>query len=332
MRKEEKKKMNLDMKIFITIATLIAIGLTILIVYMAKPDDIASVGKNKIDNDEFKFYYTQALQPYIQSRTQLTEDIISYLKQLALEQAVQMEVLLNEAKESGFEADENESNEQWNLLEERIRENADENGITAEEFSKNYFGVGLKKAEKIIKNSIIAQNYFQEKSKEITFSEEDLIKLYEENRGIFDNAVIRHILFKVPEDADESVVEEKKKLADDILLKVNNGEDFAQLAKEHSEDTGSKDNGGMYEIRRNGQMVKEFEDWTFSHEAGDTGIVKTEIGFHVMKLDSINNTFEALRDNVQEAYQIGEYQKILNELMQAPKYKLEIKPGFENFE
>jgi parvulin-like peptidyl-prolyl isomerase len=60
--------------------------------------------------------------------------------------------------------------------------------------------------------------------------------------------------------------------------------DFEKLAKEHTDDTGSKENGGLYEDIYPGQMVTEFEDWCFDEErkAGDYGLVKTDYGYHIM--------------------------------------------------
>ena len=59
---------------------------------------------------------------------------------------------------------------------------------------------------------------------------------------------------------------------------------FAALAAEKTDDSGSKDNGGLYEDVYPGQMVEAFNDWCFdaSRKAGDTGIVETSYGCHVM--------------------------------------------------
>ena len=61
-------------------------------------------------------------------------------------------------------------------------------------------------------------------------------------------------------------------------------EGFAQLANENSSDGGSNTNGGLYENVTVGQMVQEFNDWCFdeSRKPGDTGLVKTQFGYHVM--------------------------------------------------
>ena len=61
-------------------------------------------------------------------------------------------------------------------------------------------------------------------------------------------------------------------------------ESFAALAEANTEDTGSMYTGGLYENVYRGQMVQEFEDWCFdtSRKTGDTGVVETPYGAHVM--------------------------------------------------
>jgi peptidyl-prolyl cis-trans isomerase C len=62
------------------------------------------------------------------------------------------------------------------------------------------------------------------------------------------------------------------------------GEDFAKLAKENSDDPGSKDKGGEYQFAR-GQMVPEFEAAAFSLKTNEVSdVVTTQYGYHVIKL------------------------------------------------
>ena len=82
----------------------------------------------------------------------------------------------------------------------------------------------------------------------------------------------------------------KKTKAEEILAKVKNGEDFAALAKEFSEDPGSKDKGGLYENIRMGQMVKPFEEGALSVQPGEIvpNLVETDFGYHIIKLEAKN--------------------------------------------
>lgn len=118
--------------------------------------------------------------------------------------------------------------------------------------------------------------------------------------GVSDNVSplinVRHILvsFEGGTTANDVTVysdEEKaaaKASAEEILAQWKAGEateeSFAALASEKTTDTGSSSNGGLYENVYPGQMVTAFNDWCFdeSRNPGDTDIVETEYGYHVM--------------------------------------------------
>ena len=69
-------------------------------------------------------------------------------------------------------------------------------------------------------------------------------------------------------------------------------ESFAALAKEKTTDTGSKENGGLYEDVYPGEMVTAFNDWCFAEgrKVGDHGLVETEYGYHIILLESFSET------------------------------------------
>src|SRR5664280_797402 len=76
----------------------------------------------------------------------------------------------------------------------------------------------------------------------------------------------------------------KKKQMESILKRTQAGEDFGKLAKEYSEDPGSKDKGGEYKFPR-GQMMPEFEAAAFSLNTNQVSdIVTTKYGYHIIKL------------------------------------------------
>jgi peptidyl-prolyl cis-trans isomerase D len=99
----------------------------------------------------------------------------------------------------------------------------------------------------------------------------------------------RHILVKVPKDANEQQVEEAKTRAAAVRARVAGGEDFAKVAGEVSDDPGSKAKGGDLGSFQRGQMVKPFEDVVFMMEPGAiSDVVRTDFGFHVIQLEEKN--------------------------------------------
>ena len=105
---------------------------------------------------------------------------------------------------------------------------------------------------------------------------------------------VRHILVGFEGEAQEDgtysdeVKEAAKAKAEELLNQWKSGDatedSFAALANENSTDTGSNTNGGLYENVYPGQMVTAFNDWCFdsARKPGDTGIVETTYGYHVM--------------------------------------------------
>jgi peptidyl-prolyl cis-trans isomerase D len=90
-----------------------------------------------------------------------------------------------------------------------------------------------------------------------------------------------HILFKTDGKNDEA----QKKKAEGVLVKVKAGGDFAALAKQYSEDEGSKAKGGDLDYFGKGTMYKEFEDAAWALAPGQiSGVVKSPAGFHIIKM------------------------------------------------
>ena len=158
-----------------------------------------------------------------------------------------------------------------------------------------------------VERQITASAYLQVLVDEKPYTEDDISKYYDDNadsyagNGIEKSDVkmvnVRHILIQ-PEGknddgtyTDEAWAEAEKK-ANDLLTEWQNGEhtedSFAFMAAENSQDPGSVENGGLYEDIYPGKMVDEFDAWCFdpARQPGDTGIVKTSYGYHIMYFSS----------------------------------------------
>lgn len=107
----------------------------------------------------------------------------------------------------------------------------------------------------------------------------------------------------------------KKKLAEDLLKRARAGEDFAKLAKEYSEDPGSRETGGEYTFPR-GKMVPEFESAAFALGSNEVSeIVTTQFGYHIIKLSEKKPAqkieFAKVADDVKEMLKRQNLEKLL---------------------
>lgn len=118
-----------------------------------------------------------------------------------------------------------------------------------------------------------------------------VVRFEERNDPDYDYVDVRHILIAPEKGEDGKMSDEAWAAAEAKATEVYNGylagemteEAFGELAKEHSAD-GSAAQGGLYKNVRKGQMVQNFNDWCYDEArvSGDTGIVKTPYGFHIM--------------------------------------------------
>jgi len=154
---------------------------------------------------------------------------------------------------------------------------------------------------------------------------------------------VRHILIKTDVKDAEATAQARKK-AESIREEALKGKDFAQLAKQYSEDPGTKDKGGDLGFISRGQVVPEFEEAIFALKAGGISpIIQTPYGLHIAKveeiqeakvepLDKVKNQIltllqnrkakEVAYDEADQAYAAASKEKQLDHFAQEKKLKL----------
>lgn len=143
------------------------------------------------------------------------------------------------------------------------------------------------------KRDILAQMAMRETLKDVEVSDEEAAAFYEEHQEQFrkgETVSAKHILVDAEEKAKE-------------LLEVitDGGKSFEDAAKECSSCPSAQRGGDLGEFAR-GQMVKEFEDAAFEAEIGEVaGPVKTQFGYHLIKVEKKNEASTASFDEVKEA-------------------------------
>ena len=125
---------------------------------------------------------------------------------------------------------------------------------------------------------------------------------------------VRHILFQVDSPKDDAAVKLK---AEGVLKRAQGGEDFSKLAKEFSQDPGSAQQGGDLGWSDRKVWVAPFADAAYSMKEGEIrGLVKTQFGYHILKLDGIQpaatKTFEQARGDLESEYRRSEAERLFN--------------------
>ncbi len=140
---------------------------------------------------------------------------------------------------------------------------------------------------------VLARAYVDAKMKEVVTTDDTLRAFYTTHPDEFRTVArvkARHILLQTKEQADE------------VLAALKRGEDFASLAAQKSLDPNTRNVGGELGWVPRGLMVKPFEDALFSLKAGQVGgPVQTGYGFHVIRVDEVDESRLPEFDNIREA-------------------------------
>lgn len=151
---------------------------------------------------------------------------------------------------------------------------------------------------------------------DIELDDEEIEQAYTTSKGRYLKPEVRiasHILFAVPRSADEAKQKEVQEKAQSVLDRIKGGEDFAVLAEEFSDDPGSKRKGGDLGIIGKGQMVPEFEQAVYVMAEGDVSDpVKTEFGYHLIKLTALEAETEKPLDEVRAEVEAAEKKRLAN--------------------
>ncbi|MGQ9456400.1 MAG: peptidylprolyl isomerase [Armatimonadota bacterium] len=171
----------------------------------------------------------------------------------------------------------------WQELQEKINESVKRMGMSSVDELLNQFRITRDRFLAGTKMSAMAEKTVQKQVKVTDAEYAEWIKA-------------RHILVRFPaEEKDQAKKEEiAKQKADEIYARIKNGEDFAKLADEYSEDPGNTDSktgkkkGGDLGWFSRGRMVQEFEKKAFELKAGEVSEpVKTFYGYHIIKVDKL---------------------------------------------
>jgi len=207
---------------------------------------------------------------------------IKRLENSFLNDLINMKLQLQEARRIGLSVSESEVNEaiseikrKYHLTDEALLNSLKAEGFTLEEYRTRL-------AEQILLSKVV--NF--EVKNSIVISDKEIDEYYEANKEKYkgkEKVRIRQIFFALPEDESQRALIEAK--AEEIVKRLEEGEDFAELASKFSEDP-SREFGGDLGYVSHGSILKEIEDIAFGLKKGE--ISKpfwSSKGLHIIKVE-----------------------------------------------
>jgi parvulin-like peptidyl-prolyl isomerase len=236
-------------------------------------NSIAQVGDQTITQAQFDALLEQAKKSYATQKRPFPKagtPEYATLKNQAVQYLVQRVEFQQEAAKLGVTVSDNEINDRLNKIKKqyfggsdsRYKKQLKQQGLTDEQVKTD------------IEAQLIQEKIFNKVTSNVKVSDAELQKYYDQHQsqyGTPEQRDVAHILVKT------------KALADKLYKRVKAGEDFAKLAKQYSQDPGSKNAGGKLTITK-GTTVATFDQTAFLLQTGAVSRpIKTNFGFHIIK-------------------------------------------------
>lgn len=246
------------------------------------------------------------------SKDQYKDEMAFYASYLASSQGAKNQVVgmmikdklvFDDAEKNNIKVSDKEVSDQFMQTVDNIEK---QNGKGAFDEMLEDYNLTAEQFKEVIKKDILYTKHQEWFLKNNPVSDEDVEKSYEENKDQFKKV-----------DADHILVEDEK-TAKEVKEKLDNGADFAELAKEYSKDTGNADKGGALGEFKKADMVPQFSEKAFSMKEGEiSDPVETQFGWHIIKLNKIN---ESLTDEdkqvLRKTLEDQKYEEYKNELFE----------------
>ncbi|MHB1128167.1 MAG: peptidylprolyl isomerase [Bacillota bacterium] len=308
---------------------LITISLVALVVAgCGKKDGVAIVNGETISSADFNARLDQD-KAYLERQGasfdgDQGQKMLDAVKESTLQQMIQETIIHQDAKAQGI-----------NITSEQVKKSLQD---LKAQFSKEQFEEALKQQnlteEKLmqeLKYNLTAEALFKKVTGGITVSDSDTKNYYDTHSATLALVKVQHILIIAQEgQATPEELANAKKKAKDIIAQLNKGADFDTLAKEHSDDTGTKESGGTiptYLQVNDTRYVPEFVEGAYALKVGEYSPepVKSMYGYHIIKVIEKKDTLEQLSSNIKETILADKQNKAFTEYYQQLEKKATIK-------
>lgn len=235
-----------------------------------------------------------------------------------LEEMINEKLLLQDAAAKGITADASE-------VEAGYQELLAKGNLTSQQLEENVASYGLSVGDirAMLAKQIVINKLFNETvDRSSSVSAADVMNYYTTHRQEFQGpatVTVRHILIATGAGSDAAALQK----AEQALAEFKNGTDFCALVTIYSNDAGSKKTCGEYTFGK-GVMVLPFEEASFALAPGETRVVKTVFGYHViLKVNEtkgqeipFSQVVVAIGERLQSAQRLSAYQTYITALRQ----------------
>jgi peptidyl-prolyl cis-trans isomerase C/foldase protein PrsA len=215
-------------------------------------------------------------------QTEAGQNVIEEFRKLKLEQLITNELLVQEAKNRGIEVSDQEMN---NIFDQQVNALKQQNNLNDEQLDQAIQQQGFESMQQYKDmffennmNGFLVNKLREEVVNEVSVSDEEAKEYYDNNTQQFETSEqkkVSHILF------------DEKEKAEEVLTEINNGADFAEMAREHSTGPTAENGGDLGFITANEQgLDRTFRDAAMKLSVGEVTSepVETQFGFHLIKV------------------------------------------------
>lgn len=303
---------------------------------------VAKIGNQKIYNHEYLFFLraqkiTTESEAGVSDARQIQElwdtlvegeDPKTIVMNQALENAKEFKVQLIKADQEKFKLSDEERKD---LLDYLNRSLQNENNV---QYIRNDLGLTLAQfRDMMIKSERVNRYAYEtmEKNREaVSVSDGEITAYYQQNRDTLDEVTVSHLFISTEQEGITDTQKlEKRKLAEDLLQRIQQGENMQELIRDYSEDSSSIENGGLYKFTfietEALEYTEVFGEWAFSAEIGDLKMIESQYGFHIVRLEDkkgLEDRKEQIKSTIQNQKLNEFYYNQVQEWNRDPQFNL----------
>ncbi len=269
--------------------------------------DMAKIGETIITKSAYEARLAEIEKQYSGEVPAKEDEAYGDFKKSVLSYMVDLEVVAQSAAKMNISVTDEEVTAQIDSIKQMYSndESAFQQALAAQNLT-------LDSLQKTLRENLLNNRVYETVTKDATVTEEQIQAYYNENPAEFvtdETRTTRHILFAPGElgaDATTAATEADWSEALQLATKVRNdivgGADFGEMAKQYSDDSGSKDLGGDLGKVQKGMMVAEFEEACFSlDKLAVSEPIKTTYGYHLIQVTDITAAGQKTLDEVHDS-------------------------------